>query len=130
MMPPAALDGEVFFTIGLAAAVTYLLRFGGLMLANKLPRSGRCRRFMDALPGTLLLSLIAPGIVSAGFLRKWRKGAVLGAFLTAAVLTPPDAVSQILVAVPLYALFELGIVTCALGGRRHAPAPDTAASHP
>lgn len=82
---------------------------------------------MFELPLALYLAGRA-GIVSAGFLRKWRKGAVLGAFLTAAVLTPPDAVSQILVAVPLYALFELGIVTCALGGRRHAPAPDTAAS--
>jgi sec-independent protein translocase protein TatC len=54
------------------------------------------------------------------FLRKWRKGAVLGAFLLAAVLTPPDAVSQIMIAFPLYALFEIGIVLCALGARRRA----------
>jgi uncharacterized membrane protein len=57
---------SVFLTIGLAAVVTYLLRFGGLMLASKLPNSGRFKRFMDALPGTLLLALIVPGIVSAG----------------------------------------------------------------
>jgi sec-independent protein translocase protein TatC len=81
---------------------------------------------MFELPLALYLAGRA-GILSAGFLRKWRKGAVLGAFLTAAILTPPDAVSQILVAVPLYALFELGIVMCALGGRRLAPAPDAAA---
>lgn len=58
------------------------------------------------------------GILSAAFLRRWRKGAVLGALLLAAVLTPPDAVSQILVSVPLYALFEAGILLCALGERR------------
>jgi sec-independent protein translocase protein TatC len=62
------------------------------------------------------------GILTADFLRKWRKGAVLGAFLLAAVLTPPDAVSQILIAFPLYALFEIGIVLCALGGRYRASA--------
>jgi uncharacterized membrane protein len=59
-------NAPVFLTIGLAAVVTYSLRFGGLMLAEKLPRSGRWKRFMDALPGALLLSLIAPAIVSAG----------------------------------------------------------------
>ncbi|MBP2673597.1 MAG: tatC, partial [Deltaproteobacteria bacterium] len=58
------------------------------------------------------------GILSAAFLRKWRKGALLGALVLAAVLTPPDAVSQILISVPLYALFEVGILLCALGERR------------
>jgi len=72
---------------------------------------------MFELPLVLYLAGRA-GILSAAFLRKWRKGAVLGAFLLAAVLTPPDAVSQILVAFPIYALFELGILLCALGGRR------------
>jgi uncharacterized membrane protein len=66
MMAPAS-DVQVFLTIGFAAMVTYLLRFGGLMLASRLPQSGRWKRFMDALPGTILLSLIAPGIVSAGW---------------------------------------------------------------
>jgi uncharacterized membrane protein len=60
------LNAPVLLTIGLAAVVTYSLRFGGLMLAEKLPRSGRWKRFMDALPGAILLSLIAPAIVSAG----------------------------------------------------------------
>lgn len=50
-----------------AAMVTYSLRFGGLMLSDKLPKNGGFKRFMDALPGTILLSLVAPGIVSAGF---------------------------------------------------------------
>jgi sec-independent protein translocase protein TatC len=68
------------------------------------------------------------GILSAAFLRKWRKGAVLGALVLAAVLTPPDAVSQILVSVPLYALFEVGILLCALGERRRNAAAAVAPS--
>ena len=67
MMAALASDAPVFLMIGRAAVVTYLLRFGGLMLGEKLPRSGRWKRFMDALPGTILVSLIAPGIVSAGW---------------------------------------------------------------
>ncbi len=49
-----------------AALVTYGLRLGGLLLSEKLPVQGRFKRIMDALPGTILLSLVAPGIVSAG----------------------------------------------------------------
>ena len=57
---------RVFLTIFLAAAVTYGLRLGGLLLAERFPKTGRFKRFMDALPGTILLSLIVPGIVDAG----------------------------------------------------------------
>jgi sec-independent protein translocase protein TatC len=66
----------------------------------------------------LLLYLLGrAGILTAAFLRKGRKAAVLGTLLLAAVLTPPDAVSQILIAVPLYVLYEIGILLCALGTR-------------
>lgn len=59
-------DYRIILTIVLAAVATYSLRAGGLLLGEKLPASGRFRVFMEALPGTLLLSLIVPGIVSAG----------------------------------------------------------------
>jgi uncharacterized membrane protein len=65
-MTSATFNAPEFFAIGFAAVVTYSLRCGGLMLAGKLPKSGRWKRFMDALPGTILVSLIAPGILSAG----------------------------------------------------------------
>lgn len=64
----------------LAALVTYSLRFGGLMLADRLPKAGRFRSFMDALPGAILLSLVAPGIFSSGI---WGgAGAFCTAYLT------------------------------------------------
>ncbi|WP_022667547.1 AzlD family protein [Desulfospira joergensenii] len=56
----------VLFTIICAALVTYGLRIGGLLLSERLPSTGRFKIFMDALPGTLLLSLIAPGIAASG----------------------------------------------------------------
>lgn len=62
------------------------------------------------------------GILTPALLRKGRKVAVLGALLLAAVLTPPDVVSQTMVAVPLYVLYEIGILTCGLGAMRHAKA--------
>ena len=61
-------DLSIFGAIAGAALATYGLRLGGLLLAQRLPKSGGFRRFMEALPGTILLSLVAPGIVSSGIL--------------------------------------------------------------
>ena len=60
-------DITVFIVIICSAAVTYGLRIGGLLLSERLPTSGGFSAFMDALPGTLLVSLIAPGIAASGF---------------------------------------------------------------
>ena len=61
-------NGEilVWLTIFGAAGVTYSLRIGGLLLAERLPKTGRFKRFMEALPGTILLSLIVPAALAAG----------------------------------------------------------------
>jgi uncharacterized membrane protein len=50
----------------LASGLTYGLRLGGLLLADRLPGSGPARRFLDCLPGTILLSLTVPGALHAG----------------------------------------------------------------
>ncbi len=60
-------NGRVLLVIFMAALVTYGLRLGGLVLAGRLPKTGRFRLFMDALPGTILLSLIVPAALAAGF---------------------------------------------------------------
>lgn len=65
MIEPAS-QTLVWLTIAGAAAVTYGLRISGLLLASRLPKTGRFKRFMDALPGTILLSLIVPAAVAAG----------------------------------------------------------------
>ncbi|MFH2141172.1 MAG: twin-arginine translocase subunit TatC [Bacteroidota bacterium] len=49
-------------------------------------------------------------IISPLFLKKYRKHAIVLLFIISAIITPPDVFSQILVAIPLYLLFELSII--------------------
>ena len=58
------------------------------------------------------------GLVSIRALQRSRKYVLLGVFVVAAVATPPDVISQVTLAVPLYLLFELGILLSYLAGRR------------
>jgi sec-independent protein translocase protein TatC len=74
------------------------------------------------LPIVLVLLAVA-GVVSPGALARWRKYAILAMFVVAAILTPPDAVSQILLALPLCLLYELSIwIAWLLVGRRERAA--------
>ena len=54
--------------------------------------------------------LIWSGIVSLEKLTKARPYVFLGAFVAGMLLTPPDVISQIILAIPVYLLFELGII--------------------
>lgn len=65
-MPLPYPDYFVWLTIACTALVTYFLRISGLLLAGRLPKTGRFKKFMDALPGTILLSLIVPAALSSG----------------------------------------------------------------
>ena len=73
------------------------------------------------LPVALVI-LVLLGWVTPAQLREWRGYAIVGIFVAAAVLTPPDVVSQLLLALPMIALYELGI----LAARMIAPKPDRA----
>lgn len=50
------------------------------------------------------------GLLSADTLRKYRKHALVAILIVAAVITPPDLTSQILVAIPILVLYEISIV--------------------
>lgn len=54
--------------------------------------------------------LVATGICSIQQLVEWRGYVVVGAFAVGMLLTPPDVISQTLLAVPMWMLFELGLV--------------------
>lgn len=58
------------------------------------------------------------GLVTVKTFTKSRKFVILGVFVVGALLTPPDPISQITLAVPLYALFELGILLSWISDRR------------
>lgn len=49
------------------------------------------------------------GIVTAAFLKKFRKHAYVGVLILAAIITPPDIFTQIVVTLPIIALYEVGI---------------------
>jgi len=52
------------------------------------------------------------GLISIDALAKARKFVILGLFIVAAMATPPDVISQIALAVPLYVLFEGSVLMC------------------
>ena len=62
--------------------------------------------------------LAATGLVKVEALQRNRGYVILGIFIVAAFLTPPDAISQSFMAVPMYLLYELGIVFARITQRR------------
>ena len=59
----------------------------------------------------VLLTLLAKvGIVSSAGLRKFRRYAYVGMFVVAAILAPPDVITQTGLAIPLIALYEISII--------------------
>ncbi|WP_337658322.1 twin-arginine translocase subunit TatC, partial [Alistipes sp.] len=68
----------------------------------------------------LIYFLTRMGLVSAGFLRKYRRHALVILLVVAAIITPPDIFSLILVILPLYGLYELSIKLAERTERKHA----------
>ncbi len=60
------------------------------------------------------------GIVTDKQLRSNRKYVIIAVFIVAAFLTPPDVVSQILMAIPLVFLYELSIIIAKIFGKKTA----------
>ncbi|MCI2008134.1 MAG: twin-arginine translocase subunit TatC [Acetobacter peroxydans] len=59
----------------------------------------------------VVLTLLArAGIVTAAMLRRFRRYAIVGAFVVAAIVMPPDVITQIGLAVPLVLLYEVSIL--------------------
>jgi sec-independent protein translocase protein TatC len=58
----------------------------------------------------ILIFFVKLGIVSIEFLQKNRKYAILLIFIIAAILTPPDVISQSMMAFPMMILYEISII--------------------
>ncbi len=58
----------------------------------------------------VVIVLVRFGLVTIKQLKEARPYVIVGAFVVAAVVTPPDVVSQLLLAIPLCVLYELGIL--------------------
>ena len=71
----------------------------------------------------VVLTLLArAGVVNAELLREKRRWAILGVFVAAAILTPPDPISQIAMALPTLALYELSILAVMRVEKKATPA--------
>ncbi len=139
---PFLLATPVLFTIGAAAAyygaipvaLRFLLGFqgdlGGVQ-QEALPDVGYYLSFimqfilafgLTFLLPILLMLLERAGIVTRAKLIAARRYMIVGAFVIAAVATPPDVVSQFLLAVPIILLYELSLVAIWFTQRRRAKA--------
>jgi len=123
LTPIFFIGGAAFaYFVAMPWALSFLLGFEGNIGGvhqEALPGVGNylnfCTRFLFGfgvafLLPILLMILERAGIVSRQQLSRSRRYAIVAAFAISAVLTPPDAVSQLLLAVPLYALYEFAIL--------------------
>jgi len=79
----------------------------------------------------VLLTLLArAGLITADQLKSKRRYAILGVFVVAAVLTPPDPISQIALAVPTVLLYELSIYAVKVAEKKRAASTATARPKP
>jgi len=131
---PLFLSSVVLFYVGVAFAYYVVFPLMFAFLATTTPEGVRMMTDMASyLDFSLLLFfafgvafempvatvlLVATGLVSVEKLRKNRGYVLLGIFIVAAFLTPPDAISQTFMAVPMYVLYELGIVLAVFLGRQ------------
>ncbi|MBL0925813.1 MAG: twin-arginine translocase subunit TatC [Sphingomonadaceae bacterium] len=135
---PFLLMTPVLFTLGasmayfvaMPVALSFLLGFQGDVggvTQEALPGVGNYLSFVTTfifgfgvafLLPVLLMLLERAGIVTRDQLIAGRRYAIVGAFAIAAVLTPPDVVSQLLLAIPLCLLYELAIIAIWFTQRR------------
>ncbi|MEW6413051.1 MAG: twin-arginine translocase subunit TatC [Candidatus Zixiibacteriota bacterium] len=121
------LVGAAFcFVVMLPLAFQYLLGFSGGEIQNQITISS----YIDFI-GLLLIAfgfsfempivayfLGKMGIISSSFLAKGRRYAIVVILIVAAIITPPDVITQVMLAVPMYALYEVSIIVVRLTGRR------------
>jgi sec-independent protein translocase protein TatC len=67
------------------------------------------------LPVALVIMVLL-GWVTPQQLREWRGYAIVGIFFIAAIITPPDAISQLMLAIPMCLLYEVGIIVSQMVG--------------
>uniref|UniRef100_UPI0038F5E116 twin-arginine translocase subunit TatC n=1 Tax=Sphingomonas sp. TaxID=28214 RepID=UPI0038F5E116 len=145
LTPLFFLGGAAFaYFLAMPWALHFLLSFEGTIAGveqEALPGVGNylsfCTRFLFGFGVAFLLPILLMIVERAGFvtreqLSRSRRYAVVGAAVISAVLTPPDVVSQLMLLVPLYALYEFAILAIRLThwrrGKRDAAAAQTEAA--
>ena len=115
--------GTLFFLLAIGPWVfRFFMQFDlGIDYLTYQPGIGKTVDFVLALALVFGLAFQTPvaivfaermGLVSFPALCRARKYVFLGAFVVGAMATPPDVISQIALAVPLYLLYEGGLLVC------------------
>ena len=134
---PALVGGLGFFAIGAAFAYMVALPFMIQFLVNYsasdfISSAISVAAYLDFMIGMLLtfglvfeepmlaFVLTSLGVLTPDVLRKVRSYAIPIIFALAAIITPPDVVSQFMIAVPMLALYELSILISAFVSKRRA----------
>ena len=76
----------------------------------------------------IVMVLVKTGIITINKLKEIRPYVIVGSFVIAAIITPPDVISQFMLAVPLCLLYEVGILIASVtfkkvrnGGKSNIP---------
>lgn len=110
----APLSVNFLGSYSVSAAITNMIDVGSYM-SLVLNMSLVCGVVFE-LP-MLVYFLSKVGLITADFMRNYRRHAIVVLAIGAAIITPPDIVSMVLVIIPLYALYELGIGIAARAAR-------------
>jgi sec-independent protein translocase protein TatC len=140
---PLVVSSTVLFVLGMVFCYFVVFRNVFVFIANFAPKSISVAPDIEAYFNFVLgmflafglafevpvvvVVLVISGLVTVEQLREWRGYVVVAIFVVAAVVTPPDVVSQIALAVPMCLLYEVGIFFGQFIQRRKAaqagPAP-------
>ena len=74
----------------------------------------------------IVIVLVKMGIVELKTLQEWRPYVIVGAFVIGAIFTPPDVISQLMLAIPLCLLYELGMLMARFVTKNEATESTTA----
>ena len=141
---PVLFSSCLFFLVGMAFAYYFVFPIAFGFFAGYTPPGVQMMTDIDKYLSFVLTMFIAFGltfetpvvvivlvrmrIVSLEKLKAARPYVIVGAFVVGAVFTPPDVISQLMLAVPLWLLFELGILLARFVGVQasEAEAPENA----
>lgn len=99
--------------------------FGGYQMSKDIENIFTINSYMSTILSTVfysgllfLLPVVAylfakMGVITPAFMRKYRKHAIIGVLILSAVITPPDLISQVIVAIPIVLLYEISILVTA-----------------
>jgi sec-independent protein translocase protein TatC len=135
-----AAGASLAYFFAMPIALSYLLGFEGNIAGieqTALPGVGNYLDFsmrfifgfgVAFLLPVLLMLLERAGLVTRDQLKRGRRYAIVVAFVIAAILTPPDVISQLLLAIPLIILYELSLIAIWFTERRRARAAGKASA--